>query len=130
MPQQRIYYEKVDNKLIPYWYVITFDVSEVNWDIPILYYEAISPFSFVERDDFDEALASFSVYFSDFVVNKDKPNQLGLNLTAIKKRIYRYDIEPYHIRQFIIQLPDIYEVMKLLPKSTKKLFLLKKIERS
>lgn len=130
MPQQRIYYEKVDNKLIPYWYVITFDVCEVNWDKSVLYYEAIAPLSFVERDEFDESLASFSVHFSDFIVHRDKPDHLGLNLTTIKKRINRYGVDPYTIRQFIIQLSDIYEIMKLLPKSTKMLFLLKKIERS
>ncbi|MEY8346464.1 hypothetical protein [Niallia circulans] len=119
MPQQRIYHEYVDNTLVPYWYVLTFDNCEINWDKQILYYDAIAPFEFIERDEFDESIASFSVHLSDFVINKDRPLQLGLNLRSIRKRILKYGVDPYIIRQFIIQIPDINDVLKLIPNSRK-----------
>lgn len=129
MFQQRIYYESVGNKLIPYWYVITFDVGDIELDNPVLYYEVNSPISFVEREEFDDSLASFSVYYSDFILNKDKPNQIGLNLTSILKRINRFGIDPSEINQFIVQIQDINKVISLLPRSIKMLFLLKQLER-
>jgi len=119
MPQQRIYHEYVDNQLIPYWYVLTFEHSEIRWDKPVLYYDVIAPFELEERDEFDESIASFSIYLSDFIINPNRLNQLGLNLRTIGQRIERYGIDPYVIRQFIVQIPDINDVIKLLPQKLK-----------
>jgi len=122
MPVQRLYYDYVDKQVVPYWYVLTFKPCDINWDKPVYVFDAIMPFEFIERDEFDETLISMSIYFSDFIFNKANPGKVGLNLKSIKKRLDKYGVDPYVVRQLIVSLPDIYEVLEYLPKNRKMSF--------
>jgi hypothetical protein len=119
MPQQRLYFEYVDNELIPYWYVLTFQTSEINWDKPVFYFEAIKPFEYVERDEFDESKISMSIYLTDLILNDQSPKKMGINLNTIKSRLIRYKVDPGIVRQFIISAPEVYDLLELLPKHRK-----------
>jgi hypothetical protein len=115
MPQQRLYYEFMDSQLVPYWYVLTFQPCEINWDKPIFHFIPIAPFEYVERHEFDESLINVSIQLSDFILNPDKPERIGINLNNVKKRIEKYGVDPYVVRQFIISPPDISELLSFLP---------------
>jgi hypothetical protein len=119
MPRQRMYHEYVDGELIPFWYVLTFDSSKIQWDKSVLHYEVIKPFDFVERDEFDESIASISIFLSDLIFNETKPNVIGLNLNSIKGRIDRYGIEPELIHQFVLSTPELNDLLELLPTERK-----------
>ncbi|MBU5213259.1 hypothetical protein [Heyndrickxia oleronia] len=115
MPQQRVYHEYVNEKLVPYWYVLTFKPFEINWDKPVHYYDVIKPFEFIERDEFDESVITFSLKISDFLVNRDYQNKLGMNIKMIKNRIEVNEIDPEVIHQFILPYPDVEEILHLVP---------------
>jgi hypothetical protein len=119
MPQQRLYYEFMETQLVPYWYVLTFQPSEINWDKPVYYFTPIAPFEYVERYEFDDSLINVSIQLSDFVLNSDMPNRIGINLKNVKNRIERHGVDPYVVRQFIMAPPDINELMSLLPNQRK-----------
>lgn len=119
MPQQRLYYDYVDNQLIPFWYVLTYQHCELNWDKPVNYYDAIKPFEYVERGEFDETLISTSIYLSDVIFNRNFPSKIGINLQSVKKRIERHGVDPYVVRQFIISTPEINELLLVLPTDRK-----------
>ncbi|MEC1373366.1 hypothetical protein P9D39_03450 [Heyndrickxia oleronia] len=119
MPQQRVYHEYVNEKLIPYWYVLTFKSFEINWDKPIHYFDVIKPFEYFERDQFDESIITFSLYKTDFLLNADFPNKLGINLKSIKKRLTVEGIDPQIVHQFIVPIPDVDEVLNLIPNKRK-----------
>jgi hypothetical protein len=119
MPQQRLYYEYVDEKLIPYWYVLTFRPCELNWDNPIFHFDVIKPFEYVERDEFDESKISMSIYLTDLILNDKSPERMGVNLNTIKSRLIRYKVDPGIVRQFIISAPEVYDLLELLPKHRK-----------
>ncbi|MEH7521963.1 hypothetical protein V7149_01570 [Bacillus sp. JJ1503] len=116
MPQQRLYYEYVDRKLVPYWYVLTFSSCELNWDKHVFYYNAIKPFEYIGRDEFDESIISMPIYLSDLVINGDLPDKIGLHLSTIRKRIERNGIDPYIVRQLIISANELDEFIPLLSK--------------
>lgn len=119
MPQQRLYFEYVDNELIPYWYVLTFKSYEINWDKPVLYFEVIKPFEFINRDDFDESIPGMSIYLSDLVFNNTSDKKIGIRLTPVKKRIEQFNYDPAMIRQFILSAPEVNDLINFLPKKLK-----------
>ncbi|WP_338788766.1 hypothetical protein [Metabacillus sp. FJAT-53654] len=124
MPKQRVYYDYVDGNLVPFWYVLTFRPNEIPWEDETYYFEVISPFEYFDRDDFDDSVLSTSIYIEDLLTNNLQESNLGLNLDQIKERILRHGVEPWEVRQLIIQLPDIEEVLKLLPNERKASFIL------
>jgi hypothetical protein len=119
MPQQRLYYEDVDEKVIPYWYVLTFKPGEIDWNKDFYFYTPIAPFRYIERDNFNDELPYTQIYY--FELFRDVTERLGIDLFSIKQRM---KIEPSVFRQFVVQIPDIDEVLKLLPKERKMTLLL------
>lgn len=115
MPQQRLYYDYVDNQLIPYWYVLTFEYGGINWDKPVYYYEAYKPFEFIERHEFDDSIITTSISLADLIFNKHKPGQIGLNINAIKEKIFRYGVDPWVVRQLLLPSHEIGELTSMLP---------------
>ncbi len=115
MPQQRLYYDYVDGKLIPFWYVLTFDYREIKWDKRVQYYEAYKPFEYIERHEFDDSIITTSISLADFIFNKYKPNQIGLNIAAIKEKIFRYGVDPFVVRQFLLPSHEIDGLISMLP---------------
>jgi hypothetical protein len=115
MPQQRLYYEYVDGELIPYWYVLSFQSFEVNWDKPIFYFDAIKPFEYIDRDEFDDSKVSMSISLSDLVFNYESPGRIGIRIAVIKKRLEVHKVDPYVVNQFIISVPEVNELLEMLP---------------
>lgn len=116
MPQQRIYYDYINGKLMPYIYVLTFINGEINWDKPSFEYEVIKPFKHDDFYDFDSSLLTCSIFLSDFIFNDNRPHYFKLNLTSIKARLEQEYIDPYVIKQFVLGTYELQELMQLLPK--------------
>lgn len=106
MPKQRVFYDYIDGNLVPYWYVLSFRYNEIPWDHETYFFG---------RDDFDDSVLSASVNIEDLRTNEILESKLGLNLNKIKQRLYKHDTYPDEVTQFIIQLPDIEEILCLLP---------------
>ncbi|MBY0122199.1 hypothetical protein [Bacillus sp. S/N-304-OC-R1] len=119
MPQQRLYYEYVEKQLVPYWYVLTFSPFELNWDKHIHYYDALKPFEYTGRDEFDESIISMPIYLSDLVFNNDLPGKIGIHLSTIRKRIESIGVDPCLIRQLVLPHPELDEFINILPKELK-----------
>ncbi|MCJ8008942.1 hypothetical protein ACFFF5_21245 [Lederbergia wuyishanensis] len=119
MPQQRLYHEFVGNQLIPYWYVLTFDYREIDWNKALYFYEAIWPFEFVERDEFDDSLISYPIYFSDFIFNNLSPNKIGINLKRVKKRMQMDNTDPCIVNQLIVPTYELIDLLHFLPSERK-----------
>jgi hypothetical protein len=115
MPKQQLYYEYIDGELIPYWYVLCFQSCTLNWDKPIFYFDIIKPIEYVERDEFDETKISMSISLTDLVFNYDSPGKVGIRLSAIKRRLERHKVDPYTVNQFILSVPEVNELLELLP---------------
>ncbi|MFD2442893.1 hypothetical protein ACFSO7_02735 [Bacillus sp. CGMCC 1.16607] len=115
MPQQRVYYDLVNDEMVPYWYVLTFQTGELDWNKPIFYFEVYSPFEFIGRDDFDDSIISTTILLSDLVVQSNTPSQIGINLTSLKKRLSIYNVDCDLVRQFVLTMPDVEEILSLIP---------------
>ncbi|GIN88523.1 hypothetical protein J6TS2_49090 [Heyndrickxia sporothermodurans] len=119
MPQQRLYHEFINGKIVPYLYVLTFKPCELNWDKPEYYFNVIKPFEHFGFDEFDDTLNNASIYLGDFIINKSYPDKIGINLNLVKKRILNYGVDPYVIRQFIAHVLNIEEFLNLIPNERK-----------
>lgn len=119
MPKQQIYYEYVNEELVPYWFVLTFQTCEINWNEAVIYLEIAPPFEFIERDEFDDSIISTSLFITDLVMNASQEGKIGIQLNPVKERIERHGLDPDLVEQFIIPIPDINEVLHLLPNTRK-----------
>lgn len=125
LPKQSLYYEFVDDRIVPYWYVITFEPCQIPWEDPTCFFQLIAPFQYMERDAFDDNIISMAIHIDDLIINKEKKSMFGLNLERIKNRLTNeLFVDPYVVRQFIIPMPDIEEVLLLIPNERKATFLL------
>lgn len=120
MIKQRVYHEYVNEKLVPYWYVLTF--NQLDWDKPVTYFDVHPPFEYFERDMFDDSMPAVSVTMNELILNDDYPRKLGIYLKRVKQRIIEHGWDPTLFRQFIFQIPDIDEVLQLIPNRRKMLF--------
>ncbi|WP_366160642.1 hypothetical protein ABXS71_17045 [Bacillus infantis] len=116
MPQQRLYFDYVGKILVPYWYVLTVKPGELDWDRPVHYYNAHSPFTYYDYNQFDEFQNNMALKPSDFVLNANRPGQIGILLKFIRRRIEEHGVDPYVITQFILSTPYLDDLMLHLPK--------------
>jgi len=113
MAKQAVYYEEIDGKQYPYWFVISVESGEIDWNKDIYYFEVKAPFEKFSRFDFDEYLMSVSVGPTDIVRSNIQPSILGITLKNIKERIIDNEANPNNVRQLIILMSDIEESLSL-----------------
>jgi hypothetical protein len=115
MPVQYLDYQYVDGELSPFYYVLKLFKGEVDWDKHTFYFDLMVPIKSEEYSEIDETLINYGVHISELIINKDFPNKLGINLTALKRRL-AFDIhDPSVIEQFILYAPDVVSVVGELP---------------
>ncbi|MBS4172075.1 hypothetical protein [Bacillus sp. FJAT-49736] len=124
MPQQRLYHEYINEKLVPYLYVLTFNSSELNWDKPVFYFDLIKPIEFIGLDHMDDSVISISIYQSELLINPSYQNKLGVHLNSVKNRILKHGVDPCVIQQFVLPVVDLNEVLSFLPNERKMEFLI------
>lgn len=122
MLKQQLYYDYVCDQLVPCKFVLTFDYQEIDWNKKAYYFDLIKPFEYYDYDNYDENVISFSVYLTDLIVNNLRPGQLGINLTSLKSRIEKYGLDHDLVRQFVMFIPDVSEVLQLIPNERKMAF--------
>ncbi|MBN6887777.1 hypothetical protein ACUXCC_002920 [Cytobacillus horneckiae] len=116
MPKQSLFYDYIGGHLSPYLYVLTFELSEINWDKSILSYQVVKPFIYEDTFELDDSIITSSLMFSDFVFNVDTPDVFKLNIKKIKKRIMEQGIDPYVVNQFALPVHGLNEMLEMLPK--------------
>jgi hypothetical protein len=108
--KSRVYYDSdVEGNLYPLWYAIE---GSIDWDLPSVYLPINAPFERIDSIQFDDELIGCSVFAQELIVNQNKPNQLGINLEAVRERISE-NIEPYKVERLIIQVTDIEDLMQI-----------------
>lgn len=108
--RSRVYYDTdVEGNLFPLWYTLE---GPINWDDPTLFFFATAPFDRIGSIDFDDGLIGCSVHAGEMIVNQYKPDQLGVNLEAVRHRINQF-IEPEKVERLIFQVSDIEEILQI-----------------
>ncbi|MEH7521964.1 hypothetical protein V7149_01575 [Bacillus sp. JJ1503] len=116
MSRQAVYYEEIDGNEYPYWFVITVENGEIDWDNDTFYFEVKAPFEKFSRFDFDEYLMGVSIDSADIIRSNTHISTLGITLKNIKKRIIEHEANPLQVRQLIFLMSDIEESLSLFSK--------------
>jgi hypothetical protein len=125
MPQQRLIFDyNNEGEHVPYWYLLTLEPCEINWDKPVFYYDAYKPSKIDSVDEVDDSLINMSIYFSDFIFNNLHPSRVGINLLTVRNRIEKHGFDPGIIQQFILSA-ELNEFLSLLPQEKKTSFLIR-----
>lgn len=115
MPNQKLYFDYVENELVPYILVITFNSEELKWDKSIYRMKIDICHSTNDLYDIDDSIPTATIYFSDLIFNADIPDTIGINLVSLKRRISDIGVDPFVIHQFVISLPNLNELLRLIP---------------
>lgn len=108
-----VYYDYWENRLAPLWYVITFRELELDWDKERAYIPITAPFQRKDSEDFDPDLLGLTVTLGDLIVHSEKPGKFGINLKALKERANMHGVDYQEIRQFVIQVGDLEDVLQM-----------------
>lgn len=117
MPKHQLFYEKVNDEIIPFWYVLSFKKLEIKWDKYVMFIEYRIPFEYESRTYFDNSIFSYSLRSSDLIFSNNS-SRFGINLRNIRNRIQQHGLDPMMFDQFIIPFPDVNEFLKLIPNKT------------
>ncbi|TCJ01333.1 hypothetical protein [Cytobacillus praedii] len=116
MPVQYLDFQYLDGELSPFYYVLKLFKGEVDWDKHTFYFDLMVPIRSEVYSEIDDNLINYGVHISELIINKDYPNKLGINLSALKRRI-SFDIhDPSVIEQFLLYAPDVMGIIGEFPR--------------
>ncbi|WP_028983287.1 hypothetical protein [Sporolactobacillus terrae] len=108
--RSRVYYDSdYEGNLYPLWYTLE---GSIDWEQPTFYFPVSTPFERVDSISFDDGIIGCSVLAQELIVHQNKPNQLGIDLEAVRSRISE-NIKPYNVERLIIQIANIEETLKV-----------------
>jgi hypothetical protein len=111
MSKNKVYYDYHDGELVPIWYVIEFP-GGVDWSHPYFHLPIQAPFEKQNAEDFDSDMLGVSVTMNDLTLTA-KHNHIGIDLLLIQKRLDEAGIDKMDVKQFIIQVADIEEILQM-----------------
>lgn len=133
MAKITIFYEENNTILVPSKLIIYFGPGKIRWDKETLYIPFNAKFKRQLAEDFQDDVLSFSVTLSELVMNAAHPDKFGISLSQVLHRFEelkkkeREDpafvngshiehvrpMEYSDIEQFVVQIPDIIQVMQM-----------------
>lgn len=122
MPKQILDYQYIEGELSPCYFVLQLYKNEVDWEKHVFYFELLKPIKSEEYSEFDGTLISCSVPATDLIISNTMPNNIGINLNSVKKRLTSELNNPSAIEQFIIYAPDLDFILSRMPENLIKSF--------
>jgi hypothetical protein len=119
MAKMSIYYDETELGLLPTRMMIYFGAGNIRWDKNCYYIPLEAPFKRFQAEEYSNEYLSMSVTQGDLIMNPDRPNQFGIYIPHVVKRMERFKQENKinfdydEVEQFILQIADIAEVMEM-----------------
>lgn len=110
--KKTVHYDYHDGQLVPIWAIIHFEPAEIDWD-STWYIPVETPFEKQEMDAYSDEMMGVSVLISDLVVSYGYSNHYGIHLPYIKERIEKHSADIMDVKQFVIQVSDIEELLHM-----------------
>lgn len=107
------YYDYLEEKLAPIWYVVGFRKGEFDWSKNTLYIPVDAPFQRQSADDFHFDTLGLSVTLGDLTLNHEKPGKFGIHLPSLRQRAAAANVNYWDVEQLIIQVCDIEELLQM-----------------
>jgi hypothetical protein len=119
MAKIAVYYDEIEIGLIPTKMLIYFGTGNIRWDKSFYYIPLEAPFKRYHAEDFTNECLSMTVTQGDLTINPERPNQFGIYIPHIVKRMEKFkkenkmDFDYDEVEQFILQIEDIAEVLEI-----------------
>lgn len=106
-------YDHFQNGLAPIWYILQFGITGMDWSKTTVYIPIEAPFEKQEAEEFYDDIIGITIEIAELVRNEIRPNQFGILLPYVKARAEKLGYDLSDIKQFIIQVADIEEVIQM-----------------
>jgi len=119
MAKMLMYYDYYDDQLVPMKMVIYFGRGNLDLSKNTVYVPIEAPFKRIVMEDSNNDTMSMSITQGDLVLNPGRPGQFGISLPLIIQRMektkleQKFDFDYADVEQFIIQMDDLEEVLKM-----------------
>lgn len=113
MAKISVYYDYYEGEFLPKWKVINLKDNNIDWSKNFVYIPVEAPFQKKSIEDFQSDEMSVTVEMKDLTLNVYQPNAYGINLPNIAARLKEHNIDPDEVKNFILLVGDIEEVMQV-----------------
>jgi hypothetical protein len=108
----KIYSHYHNDGTLPIWFVIDVKRSSIDWNEEIVHVTIKQPYEELNAEEFDPYDMNLSVTMDDLTLGTE-PNQFGINLYRIKKRLMEYPVNPNEVSNFVLLIQDVAEVLDM-----------------
>ncbi|QHZ55774.1 hypothetical protein M655_009035 [Brevibacillus sp. NSP2.1] len=108
-----VYYDFLEEKLAPIWYVVGFRKGEFDWSKNTLYIPIEAPFQRQGAEDFHSDRLGLSVALGDLTLNHEKPGKFGIHLPSLRQRAAAANVDHWEVEQLILQACNIEELLQM-----------------
>lgn len=108
-----IYYTESEGKMLPIWYAIHLKKGDVKWRNEFKEFPIDSDFELVPYSEYRELSSDATVFSADLFLNPLMPNDFCVKLKSVKEMLYQYDVDPYDVRRFVINVKDLEHLLQM-----------------
>lgn len=108
-----VYFLEAEGKQIPCWYVINTHRGDVKWNEELMHFPIDDDFELVPLEECMELPTDAPVPASYLFLNPSKPNDFCIKLQPVRKMLLHFDVDPYDIRRFIIDVNELESLLQL-----------------
>lgn len=109
--KNKVYYDYYLGQLVPIWFVIEFP-NGVDWSKPYFHFPIHAPFERQNAEDFNPDILGASVTMNDLTFTSNH-NHIGIDLLSIQKHMDEAGIDKMNVKQLIVQVADIEEILQM-----------------
>ncbi|WP_370222090.1 ImmA/IrrE family metallo-endopeptidase [Cytobacillus sp.] len=108
-----VYYTESEGKVVPIWYAIHLNKRDVKWSSKFKEFSIDAEFDLVPYSEYRELSTDAPVFYQDLFLNPLMPNDFCVNLKSVKEMLYQYDVDPYDVRRFVININDLEHLLQM-----------------
>ncbi|MDK7664356.1 ImmA/IrrE family metallo-endopeptidase [Cytobacillus oceanisediminis] len=108
-----VYYTESEGKTVPVWYAIHLNRGDVKWSNKFKEFPIDAEFDLLPYSEYREISSDAPIFYQDLFLNPLMPNDFCVNLKSVKEMLYQYDVDPYDVRRFVINVKDLEHLLQM-----------------
>lgn len=111
--KNKVYYDTYNGELIPLWYTIEIERGQINWSKEFIQFPIDFTYDFSPVSDFKHLDTDAFIPLTNLSLNPSSPNYFAVKTSCMKETLMYFDIDPYNIRRFVLNIKDLEEFLQL-----------------
>ncbi|MFD0825806.1 ImmA/IrrE family metallo-endopeptidase [Neobacillus sp. M.A.Huq-85] len=106
-----VYFDDSNGSRTPLWYCIEFSRGQINWSKQFKRFPIDANLEFVSIIEFEHKKSDAPV--PELKLLPSYPNDFVINMKSLKEKLKLYDVDPYNVRRFVIDVKELEHLLQL-----------------